>query len=125
MAEVSRIPVSEPRIGEEEIRAATDALNSGWISSAGRYLDEFEHAWASYCNRTEGIAVSNGTVALELAIEALDLEPGDEVILPTFTIISCALAVTRAGATPVLIDADPRTWCMDATAVADRIKMMR
>jgi perosamine synthetase len=121
VGDIARIPVSEPRIGEEEVRAVVDALNSGWISSAGRYLDEFEQAWATYCSRTHGIAVSNGTTALELAIEALDLAPGDEVIVPTFTIISCALAITRAGATPVLVDADEKTWCMDTAQVAERI----
>ena len=115
------IPVSEPRIGEAEINAVNDALRSGWISSSGRHLDEFERGWATYCGRTNGIAVSSGTTALELAVECLDLMPGDEVIIPTFTIISCALAVVRAGATPVLVDADPETWCMNADQVSARI----
>ena len=114
------IPVSEPRIGDEEIRAVVDALNSGWIS-AGRYLDEFERVWAAYCDRAHGVAVSSGSTALELAIDALGLAPGDEVILPTFTIISCALAVVRAGATPVLVDSDPDTWCLDTSQVAARV----
>lgn len=118
---VVHIPVSEPRISAADIAAVTEALDSGWISSAGPFLDEFERSWSAYCGRAHGIAVSSGTTALELAIEALDLAPGDEVILPTFTIISCALAVVRAGATPVLVDADPDTWCLDATQVAERI----
>ena len=97
------------------------AMRTGWISSAGPALTTFETAWAAYCERSHGIAVTSGTTALELAVEALDLVAGDEVIMPTFTIISCALAVIRAGATPVLVDADPLTWCMNAAQVAERI----
>lgn len=121
MSDLAHIAVSEPSIGQDEIDAVNDALKSGWISSAGRYLAQFESAWAAYCNRAHGVSVTSGTTALELAVEALDLQPGDEVILPTFTIISCALAVIRAGATPVLVDADPMTWCMDSAQAAARI----
>ena len=121
MSEVAHIAVSEPRIGADDMASVMDALKSGWISSAGPALDQFESAWAAYCERRHGIAVSSGTTALELAIEALPLAPGDEVIMPTFTIISCALAVVRAGAVPVLVDADPDTWCMDVHAVEARI----
>lgn len=96
-------------------------MRTGWISSAGRFIDRFEQAWAGYCGRRFGIAMANGTVALQAAVEALGLEPGDEVILPTFTIISCAQAVVAAGAVPVLVDADPRTWCMDVPAVEARL----
>jgi perosamine synthetase len=115
------IPVSEPVVGEREIELVTDCLRTGWISSAGRYIGEFEEGWAAYCGRAHGVAVANGTVALQLALAALDLQPGDEVILPTFTIISCALAVVYAGAIPVLVDADPDTWCMDVRQVEARI----
>jgi perosamine synthetase len=121
VSDLAHIAVSEPTIGQGEIDAVNDALKSGWISSAGPYLTQFESAWAAYCNRAHGVSVTSGTTALELAVEALDLKPGDEVIIPTFTIISCALAVLRAGATPVLIDADPMTWCMDGEQVAARI----
>lgn len=96
-------------------------IKSGWISSGGPVLEEFENAWASYCGRAYGVAVSNGTAALQLAVRALDIGVGDEVILPSFTIISCALAVVYSGATPVLIDADPATWCMDMKKVEDRV----
>ena len=115
------IPVNEPAIGEREIEYVLDCLRTGWISSAGHYIEEFEAAWAAYCGRRYGIAVSNGTVALELAVQCLDLQPGDEVILPTFTIVSCAQAVTYNGGVPVLVDADPRTWCMDVSQVEARI----
>ena len=115
------IPVSEPVLGRREQELAAECLASGWISSAGRYIDEFETAWAAYCGRRHGIAVSNGTVALELAVAGLDLQPGDEVIVPSFTIISCVMAIVTRGAVPVLVDADPDTWCMDVTQVEARI----
>jgi len=115
------IPVNEPAIGEREVEYVLDCLRTGWISSAGHYIENFEARWAAYCGRKYGIAVSNGTVALEMAIQCLDLQAGDEVILPTFTIISCAQAVTYAGGVPVLVDADPRTWCMDVSQVEAKI----
>ena len=96
----------------------TEAVETGWISSAGRFITEFEDGWAAYCGRRHGVAVCNGSAALQLAVAALGLGPGDEVVLPTFTIVSCVTAVLSAGATPVLVDADPETWCMDADLVA-------
>jgi len=115
------IPVNEPHLGERELKYVTECVQTGWVSSAGKFITQFEERWAEYCGRKYGVAVSNGTVALELAMDVLDLEPGDEVILPTFTIISCAQAITYAGATPVLVDADPRTWCMDTTQLERKI----
>jgi len=115
------IPVNEPLIGEKEIEYVLDCLHTGWISSAGKYLESFEQAWASYCGMRYGIAVSNGTTALQVAVACLGLQPGDEVILPTFTIISCAQAVTYNGGIPVLVDSEPRTWCMDVNQVAAKI----
>ena len=115
------IPVNEPRLGEKEIDNAMECLRTGWISSTGKFLEEFEDAWASYCGMRYGIAVSNGTVALQLALACIELEPGDEVILPTFTIISCAQAVVYNRGIPVLVDSDPRTWCMDVGQLAARI----
>jgi perosamine synthetase len=115
------IPVNEPRFDGRELEYVTECLTTGWISSAGRFLGEFEEDWARYCDRRFGVAVCNGTVALQLAVAALNLEPGDEVIMPAFTIISCAMAVVYQGGTPVLVDADPETWCMDVSQVAARI----
>jgi perosamine synthetase len=115
------IPVSQPALGEREAAYVAECMRSGWISSGGRFIDAFEAGWAAYCGRRHGIAVGNGTAALQAAVAALDLEPGDEVILPSFTIISCALAVIRAGATPVLVDSDPITWTMDVAQLAARI----
>ncbi len=115
------IPVNEPLIGEQEIANVLDCLRTGWISSAGKYLEEFEQAWAAYCGMQYGVAVSNGTTALQVAVACLGLQPGDEVILPSFTIISCAQAITYNGGIPVLVDCDPRTWCMDTSQVEARI----
>ena len=115
------IPVSEPVVGEKEIENVLECLRTGWISSSGRYLKEFEEAWASYCGMQYGIAVSNGTTALQIAVACAGLQPGDEVILPAFTIISCAQAVTYNQGIPVLVDCDPRTWGIDTSQLAARI----
>ncbi|MCX6068473.1 MAG: DegT/DnrJ/EryC1/StrS family aminotransferase [Chloroflexi bacterium] len=115
------IPVNEPLIGERELEYMTECLRTGWISSAGRFIEEFEEKWANYCGMQQGIAVSNGTTALQVAIGCLNLKPGDEVIMPTFTIISCALAIVDNGGIPVLVDSDPYTWCMDVSQVEARI----
>lgn len=98
-----------------------DCIRTGWVSSAGKYIDAFERGWADYCDRRHGIAVSNGTAALQVAARCADLGPGDEVILPSFTIVSCANAIIETGATPVLVDAEPRTWCMDVAQLAEKI----
>lgn len=115
------IPVCEPLITQREVDLVLDCLSSGWISSAGKYLDLFERGWASYCGMKHGIAVSNGTNALQVAVELLDLQPEDEVIMPTFTIISCAQAVISCKGVPVLVDSDPQTWQMDVTQIEGKI----
>ncbi len=115
------IQVSEPLLGDNVVQNVTRCVQEGWISGEGPYVEEFERRWATYCGMPHGVAVSNGTVALELAMSVLDLEPGDEVILPTFTIISCVLAIIETGAVPVLVDSDPVTWCMDVDHLASRI----
>jgi perosamine synthetase len=115
------IPVNEPLIGSTEIDNVLDCVRTGWISSAGEYIKEFEDGWARYCGMKHGIAVSNGTTALEVAVSCLELQRDDEIIMPTFTIISCALAIVRNGCKPVLVDCDPHTWCMDVNQVQDKI----
>jgi perosamine synthetase len=115
------IPVNEPVLCERELEYVTECVRTGWVSSAGRFIDEFEQNWAAYCGRRYGVAVSSGTTALQIAIGCLDLEPGDEVIMPTFTIVSCALAVLYNGGIPVLVDSDPATWCMDVAAIEKKI----
>lgn len=115
------IPVNEPLLGAQELENVAECVRTGWVSSAGRFIEEFESGWASYCGRRHGVAVFNGTVALQAAMAALDLQPGDEVILPTFTIISCVQAVLQAGGVPVLVDADQDTWTMDVKQVERRL----
>ena len=115
------IPVNEPLLGDRELEYITECLKTGWISSSGRFIEEFEDGWASYCGIKYGIAVSNGTTALHTAVACLDLNPGDQVIMPTFTIISCALAVIYNNAVPVLVDCDPKTWCMDVSSIEAKI----
>lgn len=112
------IPVSAPLFAGNELDYVRDCIATGWVSSAGTYVTRFEQAWADYCGVKHGIAVSSGTAALQVAVDALRLGPGDEVIMPAFTIISCALAVVRAGAVPVLVDSDPQTYCLDVDKVA-------
>ncbi len=115
------IPVNEPRLGDRELEYVAECVRSGWVSSAGHFIQEFEEQWAAYCGRRFGVALANGTTALHVAVELLDLAPGDEVIMPTFTIISCAWPVVLAGGVPVLVDSDPTTWTMNVDQVAARI----
>jgi perosamine synthetase len=115
------IPVNEPLLGDQELEYVTECVRTGWVSSAGRFIEEFERKWAAYCARKYGVAVSNGTAALQVAVASLGLRPGDEVIMPTFTIISCALAVVYAGGVPVLVDSDPQSWTMDVNQIARKI----
>lgn len=115
------IPVNEPLLSDQDMAYVAECVRTGWVSSAGRFINEFEERWAAYCGRRYGIGVSSGTTALQLAVACSGLEPGDEVILPTFTIISCALAVIYNGGVPVLVDSDPRTWCMDVTQIENKL----
>jgi len=115
------IPVNEPLLPGNESKYIQDCISTSWISSAGKYIDRFETEWAAYCDRKYGIAVANGTVALELAVSVLNLPRGSEVILPSYTIVSCLEAVLRNGLQPVLVDCDPRTYCMDVEEVRRKI----
>jgi len=115
------IPVNEPLFFEKEIEYLTACIKSGWVSSGGSFVNKFEKEWARFCGREYGVSVSSGTTALQLAVASLNLSPGDEVIIPTFTIISCTLAVIYAGAVPVLVDSDPKTWTMDVNQITDKI----
>lgn len=115
------IPVYEPLIGPQEQTYLNECLSTGWVSSEGPFVARFEEEMAGKLGCAHGVAVSSGTAALEAAFAVLDLQPGDEVILPTFTIISCASAITRAGGTPVTVDCDPDTWNMTPDAVSAAI----
>lgn len=115
------VPVNEPLLDGNEKKYLGECIDTGWISSEGPFVERLETGMARRVGRQHAVAVCNGSAALEAAVAALGIGAGDEVILPTFTIISCAAAVVRAGATPVVVDADPITWNMDVTDVAARI----
>lgn len=118
---MSFIPVNEPLLNGNEKKYLCECIDTGWISSEGPFVKEFEQKMSATVNRKYGIAVSNGTAALEVAVMALGIKEGDEVIMPTFTIISCAMAVTKLGAIPVLVDSDPYTWNMEACDIEKKI----
>lgn len=115
------IPVNTPSLDGNEEKYLVECIRTGWISSEGPFVTKFEDGLAARVNRQHGIAVANGSVALDVAIAALGIGQGDEVIMPTHTIISCASAVVRAGAVPVLVDCDPTTYNMRVEDVAVRI----
>ena len=115
------VPVNEPLLTDEDFKPLEEAFRTGWISSAGKFVDEFEQSWANYCGHSEGIAVSNGTVALQVAVEALGIGAGDEIIMPSYTIVSCALAAVRVGAKPVLVDCCPKTFNMLTNQIEAKI----
>lgn len=115
------IPVAEPFLGEEELANASEAIRSGWISSQGKFILEFEQKFARYCGVRHGVATSNGTVALHLALKALGIGEGDEVLVPALTFIATANTVTYCNARPVLVDSDPKSWCMDPARMEESI----
>ncbi len=108
------VPVAQPQLTGQEFRNLMDAFLSTWISSTGEYIRQFEAAFAQRMEMSEGIAASNGTVSLHLALLALGIEPGDEVIVPDLTFAATINAVLYCGATPVIADVDPETWCLSA-----------
>jgi len=111
------IPVNEPYVGEREKELLTECIDTGWISSEGPFVSKFETMMAEYVGRRHAITCANGTAALDLAIESLELTPGSEVIVPTFTIISCINHIIRKGLIPVFVDCNPFTWNTDAVEV--------
>ena len=115
------IPVNEPLLNGNEKKYLCECIDTGWISSEGPFVKEFEEKMSASVNRKYGIAVANGTAALEVAVRALGIQPGDEVIMPSFTIISCAMAVSKLGAVPVLVDSDLYTWNMNVDEIEEKI----
>lgn len=115
------IPVNTPLLDGNEKKYLNECIDTGWISSEGPFVRRLEEGIAGYVGRKYGVAVSNGSVALDLCVEALDLKEGDEVIMPAFTIISCAAALVRKGIKPVLVDSDPDTWNMDVSLIEEKI----
>jgi perosamine synthetase len=111
------VQVARPDMTHDEFRSVLDAFLSSWISSKGPYVGKFEHDFATFIGAKHGIAVSNGTVALHLALVGLNVGPGDEVIVPDLTFAATINAVLYCGATPVIVDVDARTWCMSLAGV--------
>ncbi len=115
------IPVTDVSLGGNELAYVTDCIKTGWVSSLGKYVREFEERFSQYCGAKYGIATSNGTTALHLGLAVLGIGPGDEVIVPTLTFIATANAVTYTGARPVFVDSEPQTWNMDPARIEEKI----
>ena len=115
------IPVNEPLLGREELANVVNCVETGWISSKGKFIEKFEDKFARACGVKYGVSTMNGTTALHLALSALDIKKGDEVIMPTFTMIATAYAVLYLGAKPVFVDSEERTWNMDVSKVEKAI----
>ena len=115
------IPVNEPYLSNREKELLCECIDTGWVSSEGPFVKKFENDFAKYIGHKYGIAVCNGTAALEVGLHAIGVGEGDEVIMPSFTIISCALAVLRLGAKPVLVDIVPDIWNMDVSQIESKI----
>lgn len=121
LARYTSIPVANPSLDGNERAYVLDCLESGWISSQGGYLRKFEAALAEFLGVEHALAVSNGTVALHLALVTLGIGPGDEVIVPDLTFAASASAVIHAGATPVLVDVESTSWTLDLDKAASAI----
>ena len=115
------IPVNVPKIFNQEKINVKKCLEEGWISSEGEYVKKFEQTFSKYNKRIYGIAVSSGTAALEISMKSLNLKKGDEIIIPSFSIISTALCVIKLGLKPILVDSDLKTWNMDSAQVIKKI----
>lgn len=115
------IPVNEPLLNGREKQLLAECIDTGWVSSDGPFVRQFEQQFAGYIGAKHGVAVCNGTAALEVALYAAGVGKGDEVIMPTFTIVSCLVAALRLGAVPVLVDVTPDTWGMDVSQIAAKI----
>src|SRR3989338_83224 len=115
------IPVCEPTLIGNESKYVNDCLNTNWISSSGKYIELFEKGFAKFCGTKYGIATCNGTVSIHLALEALNIGPGDEVIVPDFTMIASVNSILYTGAKPVFVDADMDTWCINPRLIEEKI----
>ncbi|MEK6943389.1 MAG: DegT/DnrJ/EryC1/StrS family aminotransferase [Nanoarchaeota archaeon] len=116
-----KIPVCEPTLMGNELKYVTECVKTGWVSSSGKFIQEFEEKFSDYCNAKHGASCSSGTAAIHLAIEAMGIGKGDEVIIPTFTMIGACNAVIYAGAKPVLVDSEMCTWNMDPEKIEEKI----
>lgn len=118
---LSGLPIAEPCLNGKELDYVIDAVASTWISSTGKYILEFEEKFAEYCGVRYGVATSNGTTALHLALVTLGIGPGDEVIVPDITFAATINAVLYTGATPVIVDIEEESWCIDPKEIEKAI----
>jgi perosamine synthetase len=116
-----KILIAKPALGKEELDNAMEAVRSGWISSKGKFIPEFEKKFARYCGVKYGVATSSGTTALHLALKALEIGKGDEVIVPTLTFIATANAITYCNAKPIFVDSHPDYWCLNPEKIEKKI----
>ena len=117
----TRIPVSEPVLGEKELLYVSECILTGWVSSIGKFVTQFEEMFAKFCGAKYAVSTSSGTTALHLSLLALDIQPGDEVIVPSLTFIATANVVRHCGATPVFIDSEMETWNIDPSLIENAI----
>src|ERR1044071_836088 len=121
IVEKRQVSVSAPMLVGNQKAYVLDCLESSWISSSGKYVERFESSFADFSEARHAISCCNGTVALHLALVALGVGPGDEVIVPTLTFVATSNVVTYCGATPVFVDVDPETWTIDPDLIEDKI----
>jgi perosamine synthetase len=121
MKTTSHVPISEPDLSGNEEKYITEAVRSSWISSTGPFVDRFEREFAEACETRAAVGTCNGTASLHLALLALGVQPGDEVLVPSLTYIATANAVRYLGAEPIFVDVDPQTWCIDPKGLESRI----
>ena len=114
---IRRISIAAPLLTGNELAYVTDCIKTGWISSQGKYVRQFEEVFSEYHNRNKAVAVSNGTVALHLALQALNIGASDEVIVPDLTFAASINAILYTGATPILVDVEADTWNIDITKI--------
>lgn len=114
---MERISIAEPVFNGNEKKYLTECIDTGWVSANGRFINEFQEKFAEYNGSKYAIACANGTVTLQLIMAALNIGPGDEVIMPTLTYVATANAVANCGATPIFVDSDPDTWNIDPEAI--------
>jgi len=119
-----RIPIYQPDLAGNETAYVMQCLKTGWISSRGVFIEKFEKAFSDFLGAHHAISVCNGTVAIQVALAALGIGPGDEVIVPSFTYIASVNSIMAVGATPVLVDSSPETWQLDITEL-DRVRTPR
>ncbi|MBR3627892.1 MAG: DegT/DnrJ/EryC1/StrS family aminotransferase [Elusimicrobia bacterium] len=115
------IAVCNTYLNGNEKKYLLDCIDTGWISSAGKYVKDFERKFAKYCDSNYAISVTSGTTALHIALTVLGIRKGDEVIIPSFTMIACAFAVCYTGAKPVFVDVDKNTWTIDVNKIEEKI----